>query len=107
MRLASLYEASRSRSSASTAARASCCVPRRVRSAFEKRAKSMLDTPVARLLEKGSERLLLLDEVESLLASSALIVDGCRYVVRQAKHVVSLARRPILLALAHALAQIG
>ncbi|NLG77086.1 MAG: helix-turn-helix domain-containing protein [Xanthomonadaceae bacterium] len=68
-------------------------------------AKSMLDTPVARLLEKGSERLLLLDEVESLLASSALIVDGCRYVVRQAKHVVSLARRPILLALAHALAR--
>jgi hypothetical protein len=40
-----------------------------------------------------------------LLASKALVVDACRHVVRDAGTVVSLARRPVLFALARALAE--
>ncbi len=65
----------------------------------------VLDTPVARLLARGEERSLLLDEVEALLASKVVIVDACRYVVRDAGTVVSLARRPVLFALARALGE--
>lgn len=68
-------------------------------------ALSVLDTPAARLLEKGSERLILMDEVESLLASKVLIVDGCRNAIRDTNHTISLARRPVLIALAQALAR--
>jgi DNA-binding transcriptional ArsR family regulator len=46
-----------------------------------------------------------LEEVEALLASQALIVDACRHVVRERHRVVSLARRPVLFALARALAE--
>src|SRR5262249_23249359 len=53
----------------------------------------------------GEERLLLLEEVEELLASKALVVDACRHVVRDARIVVSLARRPVLFALARALGE--
>ena len=53
----------------------------------------------------GEERLLLLEEVEALLASKALVVDACRHVVRERGTVVSLARRPVLFALARALAR--
>ncbi|HEX6049164.1 MAG TPA: hypothetical protein VFZ21_07845, partial [Gemmatimonadaceae bacterium] len=42
----------------------------------------VLDTPAARLIAKGEERLLLLDDVEALLASKALIIDATRHVVR-------------------------
>jgi hypothetical protein len=48
------------------------------------------------------ERLLLLEEVEALLASRALVVDACDHVVRVAPTVVSLARRPVLFALVRA-----
>ena len=68
-------------------------------------AARMLNTPAARLLERGHERLLLLEDVEALLASKALIVDACRNLVRQADLAVSLARRPVLFALARALAE--
>ena len=68
-------------------------------------ALSLLNTPAARVLEKVGERLLLLDDVEVLLASDALIVDGCRAVVRHASYTASLARRPVLITLAHALAR--
>jgi hypothetical protein len=68
-------------------------------------ALAALNTPAARRVTKGSERLLLLDEVEALLASKAFIVDGCRYVVRHGEEVISLAKRPVLLALARALAE--
>ena len=64
-----------------------------------------LDTPAARLIAGGKERLLLLDEVETLLASSALVVDARRHAVRAAATVVPLARRPVLFALARALAE--
>ena len=47
----------------------------------------------------------MLDEVEALLASRALVVDACRHVVRDTGKVVSLARRPVLFALARALAE--
>ncbi len=63
----------------------------------------VLDTPAARLMTSGKERLLLLQEVEALLASKALVVDACRHVVRAEGKVVSLARRPVLFALARAL----
>jgi hypothetical protein len=59
----------------------------------------------ARLSARGEERLLLLEEVEALLASRALVVDGCRHVGRDARTVVSLARRPVLFALARALGE--
>src|SRR5262245_16510854 len=68
-------------------------------------AALVLSTPGARLVVKGKERLLLLGEVEKVLGSSALIVDACRHVVRQGRTVVSLARRPVLFALAHALGE--
>ena len=65
----------------------------------------VLNTPAARLLARGEDRLLLLAEVEALLASKALVVDACRHVVRQAGTVISLATRPVLFALARALAE--
>ena len=68
-------------------------------------ASLVLNTPAARLIARGKERLLLLEDVEALLASKALVVDACRYVVRDAGTVVSLASRPVLFALARALAE--
>jgi DNA-binding transcriptional ArsR family regulator len=65
----------------------------------------VLNTPAARLIASGGERVLLLDEVEALLASNAFVVDACRHVVRRAGTVVSLARRPVLFALARALGE--
>ena len=43
----------------------------------------VLNTPAARLIANGKERLLLLDEVEALLASKTFVVDACRHVVRR------------------------
>ena len=68
-------------------------------------ASLMLDTPAARLIARGEERPLLLEEVEALLASKALVVDACRYLVRNASTVVSLAKRPVLFTLARVLAE--
>jgi hypothetical protein len=68
-------------------------------------ASLVLNTPAARLIARGEERLLLLEDVETLLASRALVVDACRHVVRDARTVVSLARRPVLFALARALGE--
>jgi len=68
-------------------------------------ASLVLNTPAARLTGRGEERLLLLEEVEALLGSEALVVDACRYVVRDARTVVSLATRPVLFALARALGE--
>jgi hypothetical protein len=68
-------------------------------------ASRILATPAARWIARGEERLLLLEEVESLLASKSLVVDACRYTVRDANEVVSLATRPILFTLARALGE--
>ena len=68
-------------------------------------ASLTLSTPAARLIARGEERLLLLEEVEALLASGALVVDACRHVVRVADTVVPLGTRPVLFALVRALGE--
>jgi hypothetical protein len=68
-------------------------------------ASNMLNTPAARLIESGEQRLLLLEDVEDLQASKALVVDACRHLVRDPRKTVSLARRPVLFALARALGE--
>jgi hypothetical protein len=68
-------------------------------------ASHVLNTPAARLIVGGQERLLLLQEVEAVLASKALVVDACRNVVRDARTMVSLARRPVLFALTRVLSE--
>ena len=68
-------------------------------------AELSLLAPAARLIADGRQRPLLLEQVEALLASKALVVDACRYAVRHAGAVVSLATRPVLFALARALAE--
>jgi hypothetical protein len=68
-------------------------------------ASLVMKTPAARLIARGEERPLLLEEVEALPASGALIVDACRHVVRDAGMVIPLATRPVLFALARALGE--
>ncbi len=68
-------------------------------------ASLVLNAPAARLIARGDERLLLLEDVESLMASRALIVDACRHVVHEAGTMISLAGRPVLFAIARALAE--
>ena len=68
-------------------------------------AHLVLNTPAARLIASGGERVLRLEEVEAVLASNAFVVDACRHVVRHASTVVSLATRPVLFALARALGE--
>ncbi len=69
-------------------------------------ASRILNTPVARLISKKTKtRLVLLKDVEALLASNTLVTDACRYAVRAANTIVSLARRPVLFALARALSE--
>jgi len=68
-------------------------------------ASLILNTPAARLIARGGERLLLLGEVEALLASEAFVVDACRNVVRQGGTAIPLATRPVLFALARALGE--
>jgi DNA-binding transcriptional ArsR family regulator len=65
----------------------------------------VLNTPAARLIAHGEERLVLLEEVEALLGSNALVVDAIRHFVRDARTAVSLAGRPVLFALARALGE--
>ncbi|HEY7889665.1 MAG TPA: hypothetical protein VIC29_15700 [Steroidobacteraceae bacterium] len=64
-----------------------------------------LRTPAARLIGRAEERPLRLEEVEALLASSAFVVDACRHVVRHERKLISLAKRPVLFALARALGE--
>jgi tetratricopeptide (TPR) repeat protein len=67
-------------------------------------ALRLLDSPAAHLTSHGQARPLLFDEVEALLASTSLVVDACRYVVRGAGMSVSLAKRPVLFSLVRTLA---
>jgi hypothetical protein len=64
-----------------------------------------LNAPVARSISAGEQRLLRLEEVETLLASNAFVVDACRLVVRHGATVIPLATRPVLFALARALGE--
>jgi hypothetical protein len=68
-------------------------------------ASHVLETPAARLIARGEERLLALEDVEALFASGVLVVDACRNVVRGPATTVSLATRPVLFALARSLAE--
>jgi len=68
-------------------------------------ASHLLNTPAARLLARGKARPLLLEDVEVLLASKAIVIDACRNLVRHAEIRVSLATRPVLFALARALGE--
>jgi hypothetical protein len=68
-------------------------------------ALRMMNAPAARLIARGKERILRLDDVETLLASQALVIDACRYVVRAGGKVVSLSTRPVLFASARVLAE--
>jgi hypothetical protein len=69
-------------------------------------ASRVLNTPAARLITRGQAQPLLLEQVEALLASQALVVDACRYAVRHGGTIVSLATRPVLFALARALGEV-
>jgi hypothetical protein len=68
-------------------------------------ARLVLSSPAARLIANGTERPLLLEGVEALLESKAFVVDACRHVVRHERKVIWLAKRPVLFALARALAE--
>jgi hypothetical protein len=68
-------------------------------------AQRSLATPVARLIAAGAVRLLLLEDVEALNGSGALIIDACRHAVRDARSQVSLVRRPLLFTLLRALGE--
>ena len=65
----------------------------------------VLDAPTARVIADGEDRPVVLAEVEALRASKALLVDACLYAVRGADTTIALARRPVLFALARALAE--
>ncbi|MBT2336280.1 helix-turn-helix domain-containing protein, partial [Variovorax paradoxus] len=68
-------------------------------------ARAALDRPAARRLFAGGEEALRLDEVAALRASDALVVDACRRGVGAGDAWRPLARRPVLFALARALAE--
>jgi len=68
-------------------------------------ASRILNTPAARLIARGNDRPLMLEEVGRLLASKSIIIDACRNLVRHAGTAVSLIRRPVLFALARALGE--
>jgi hypothetical protein len=68
-------------------------------------AFAALTAPAARLIAGGEQTLLVLEDVEALLASNALVVDACRLVARHGTTVISLATRPVLFALARALGE--
>jgi hypothetical protein len=74
-------------------------------SAEVERASLAMTTPAARLIAGGEQRLLLLEQVETLLSSRVLVVDACRNLVRCEERTVSLATRPVLFALARAMAE--
>jgi hypothetical protein len=68
-------------------------------------ARAALDRPAARRVHAGHDQPLRLDEVEALLALGALVVDACRRGLRAGTTWRPLARRPVLFALARALAE--
>ena len=70
-------------------------------------ALRVLREPAARLIEGGRDgRLIRLAEVEEVRESGAVIVDACRFSVRNRSTSVSLAGRPVLFDLARALAEV-
>lgn len=68
-------------------------------------ARAALDRPAARRRSAGGEQALRLQEVAALLDSGVLVVDACRRGLRDGDAWRPLARRPVLFALARALAE--
>jgi len=68
-------------------------------------AAQMLTMPAARLIARGSEKPLLLADVEALLGSKALVIDACRHAMSLAGRTVGLDTRPVLFALARTLGE--
>ena len=68
-------------------------------------AARIMEEPAARLVGAGEDRSLTLAEVETILASGALVIDAIRNLVRRGSTVVPLATRPVLFALARSLAE--
>lgn len=64
-----------------------------------------LQAPAARMLRRGEARTVRLAEIETLLASRALIVDGCRYAANRSGTTLAFATRPILFTLLRVLAE--
>jgi tetratricopeptide (TPR) repeat protein len=75
-----------------------------LRAEVEQAART-LDLPAARLVTARAARSLTLAEVEAVLASPDLIVDGCRRAAQRGERTVRLSRRPVLFALLWALAE--
>jgi len=67
--------------------------------------RAALDRPAARRRSADGEQALRLDEVAALLDSGVLVVDACRRGLRTGAAWQPLARRPVLFALALALAE--
>lgn len=67
--------------------------------------RAALDRPAARRFDGNGGQLLRLDEVEALLDAGALVIDACRRGLRIGATWRSLARRPVLFALARALGE--
>jgi len=70
------------------------------------RAVAALSEPAARVIARGETRPLRLEDVEALLSSQAFIVDACRNGVREGTEKISFATRPVLFAIARALAEV-
>lgn len=68
-------------------------------------ARSALDRPAARRLGTAGAQALRLEEVAALRDADTLVVDGCRHGVWAGDAWLPLARRPVLFALAGALAE--
>lgn len=68
-------------------------------------ATRLLRAPAGRLIRAGTQTMLRLDEVEALFSSNTVVIDACRYMVRDASCAIRLVRRPVLFALARALGE--
>ncbi|WP_445678763.1 helix-turn-helix domain-containing protein [Radicibacter daui] len=68
-------------------------------------ARDALDVPAARIVARGEERPLVLEEVEDLLPAPHLVIDACRNMLRRGSTQIPLASRPVLFALARTLGE--
>ena len=69
------------------------------------RAALALAAPVARLIERDRSTPVTLEQVQALSSPGRLIVDACRYAVRETNTTIALAKRPVLFALARMLGE--
>ena len=68
-------------------------------------AVQAFESPAARLVARDGERLLCLDEVETMISSETFIIDACRNIVRAGSATISLAGRPVLFGLLRVLGE--